>query len=90
MQVCVRGFVWVCAGYVHIRGVCRIERMWASAWLCTGVRGCMQMYARVCSGVHRYARVYAGVRRYLQVCMENCGIHFYYINKYVCAGVQEQ
>ena len=60
-----------------------------------GVLGCVRVYAgvcesaRVCSGVRRYEQVYAGVCRCLQVCMENCGIHFYYISKYVFAGVQE-
>ena len=88
MQVCrcERRCVQVCVG---VRGYVGSVRE------CLGVHGYAWVYAgvcesaRVCSGVRRYARVYASVRRYLQVCMENCGIHFYYISKYVCADVQE-
>ena len=63
--------------------------------MCTGVRGCTQVYARVrgcaqvCAGMRGCSQVFAGILRCAQVCMENCGIHFYYINKYVCAAVLE-
>ena len=80
MQVCVRGFAWVCIG---VRAYAGSVRDCAGVRECLGVHGYAWVYAgvcesaRVCSGVRMYARVYAGVRRYLQVCMENCGIHFY-------------
>ena len=71
VQVCVRGFAWVCTG---VRVYAGSVRDCAGVQECLGVQGCARVYAgvcesaRVCSGVRRYA----GVRRCSQVC---AGVH---------------